>query len=116
MLDPSAQFTELGQLGLSRESAFACGCWVRSAPGEAGLTPVDEPHGGCRWYRRETTSADEGNSMRGIAGERGARCLMEGEKARRQVDVVFGIGNGLSWGPQAASDLWWRTDEMRRIS
>lgn len=30
--------------------------------------------------------------MRGIAGEREATWLMEGEKARRQVDVVFGTG------------------------
>lgn len=57
-----------------------------------GLTPVDEPHG---WRRRngaDVAGADKGKSMRGIAGERKAMSLMEGEKARRQVDVVFGIG------------------------
>lgn len=56
------------------------------------LTPVDEPHGWRRGCRAGVGGADKGNSMRGIAREREAMSLMEGEKARRQVDVVFGIG------------------------
>lgn len=51
--------------------------------------------------------------MHEVADEREATRSMEGEKPRRQVDVVFGIGQALLV-PQAARDRRWRIDEIRR--